>query len=290
MELDLARLRHIVTVADTGSFSRAAEEVRITQPALSRSIAAFERQHGVRLFDRGRGGVSVTAAGTLVIQQARGMLAAASDLERSLQLFGKGEAGRLAFGLGPLLASLLPMIAPKLLQSRPNLRVTTMIRPIDQMLGDLFNGRIEMILGNSWHLGQVPGLLREALGTLPLGIFVRAGHPLAGLQKINTAQLEAYPTAHPVELPSGGLTDRGGSFICDNFDVLREIVLASDCICRTSPVFLPRELNEGRLVELDVPALSPARTEISVVFRRGRSRSPAAQAIIEEIRAVLAGL
>src|SRR5689334_16184028 len=98
MEVDLTRLRHIVAIADTGSFSRAAEEVRITQPALSRSIATFEQRHGVRLFHRGRGGVSVTPAGALVIEQARTMLAAAGDLERSLRLFGKGEAGRVAFG------------------------------------------------------------------------------------------------------------------------------------------------------------------------------------------------
>jgi DNA-binding transcriptional LysR family regulator len=285
--MDLSRLRHILAIADTGSFSRAAEEVRITQPALSRSVAAFEQQHGVRLFDRGRGGVAITAAGALVIEQARGMLAAAGDLERSLRLFGKGEAGRLAFGLGPLLANLLPMIMPALLRSRPNLRVTTMIRPVDQLMGDLFNGRIEMIFGNSWHLGQVPGLVREELGSLPLGIFVRADHPLAGMRQATTAQLEAYPTAHPVELPSGGLTDRGGSFICDNFDVLRDIVLATDCICRTAPAFLRRELEEGRLVELDVPELSPAKTEISVVVRRGRSQSPAAQSVIAAIRTVL---
>jgi LysR family pca operon transcriptional activator len=288
--MDLTRLRHIVAVADTGSFSRAAEEVRITQPALSRSIATFEQQYGVRLFDRGRGGVSSTPAGSLVIDQARSMLSAATDLERSMRLFGKGEAGRVAFGLGPLLANLLPMIARPLLRSRPNLHVTTMIRPVDQMLGDLVDGRLEMIFGNSWHLGQIPGLVREGLGTLPLAIFARAGHALAGAPRITTAQLEAYPTAHPIDLPSGGLTDRGGSFICDNFDVLREIVLASDCVWRTSPAFLTRELEDGVFVELDVPELSPAKTEISVVVRHGRSRSPAAQAVIDEVRAVLGSL
>ena len=288
--MDLTRLRHIVAVADTGSFSRAAEEVRITQPALSRSIATFEQQYGIRLFDRGRGGVSLTPAGSLVIEQARSMLAAAGDLERSMRLFGKGEAGRVAFGLGPLLASLLPIIAPPLLHLRPNLRVTTMVRPVDQLLPDLVNGRIEMIFGNSWHLGQIPGLIREGLGNLPLAIFARTGHPLAGTRGIATAQLEAYPTAHPIELPSGGLTDRGGSFICDNFGVLREIVLASDCIWRTSPAFLTRELGEGLFAELDVPELSPAKTEISVVFRRGRSLSPAAQAVIEQVRVILASL
>ena len=104
--MELTRLRHILAVARTGSFSRAAEEERITQPALSRSIAAFEQRHGVILFDRGRGGAHPTPAGRLVIEQARRLLSATNDLERSLRLYGTGEAGRLAFGLGPLLASL----------------------------------------------------------------------------------------------------------------------------------------------------------------------------------------
>src|SRR5262245_45540321 len=141
MRIDFTRLRHIVAVADTGSFSRAAEEAGITQPALSRSIATFEQQHGVRLFDRVRGGVSVTPAGALVIEQARGMLSAAGDLERSLQLYGKGEAEQIAFGLGPLLSSLLVMIGPSLMHARPNLRVRTMIRPVDQMIDELLAGR-----------------------------------------------------------------------------------------------------------------------------------------------------
>ena len=91
--MDLNRLRHIVAVARNQSFSRAAEEQGITQPALSRSIAAFERRHGVVLFDRGRGGVHPTAAGNLVIDQARKLLAAAGDLERSLRRHPAGEVG-----------------------------------------------------------------------------------------------------------------------------------------------------------------------------------------------------
>ena len=92
--MELTRLRHIVAVARNRSFSRAAEEEGITQPALSRSIAAFERRHDVTLFDRGRGGVYPTPAGTLVIEQASKLLAGSSELERSLKLYGRGDAGR----------------------------------------------------------------------------------------------------------------------------------------------------------------------------------------------------
>ncbi len=151
--MDLNRLRHILAVARTGSFSRAAEEERITQPALSRSIAAFEQRHAVLLFDRGRGGAHATPAGALVIEQARRLLAAATDLERSLRLYGTGDAGRIAFGLGPMLASLLlPKLGSALLQARPGLQILTSIRTPEQLMPELLNDRIEMIIGNSWQV------------------------------------------------------------------------------------------------------------------------------------------
>src|SRR6516162_8397322 len=105
--MEYAKLRHIVAVARIGSFSRAAEEMHLTQPALSRSIAGFEAYHGVRLFDRVRSGVTLTASGKLVVEQARAILSATGDLERNLRHYSKGEAGRIEVGLGPLLASLL---------------------------------------------------------------------------------------------------------------------------------------------------------------------------------------
>src|SRR5881397_3804305 len=105
--MDLVKLRHIVAISDTGSFSRAAEDQHITQPALSRSIASFEARYGVRLFDRGRGGVLPTPAGTFVIEQARGLLRGAGELERNLLLYERGAAGSVSFGLGQLMASLI---------------------------------------------------------------------------------------------------------------------------------------------------------------------------------------
>ena len=107
MHVSLTRLRHILAVARTGSFSLAAEEEGISQPALSRSIQAFEAEYEVRLFDRSRGGATLTAAGALAVEHARNVLAAAGELDRNMSLIGKGEAGRVGVGFGPLVASLL---------------------------------------------------------------------------------------------------------------------------------------------------------------------------------------
>jgi DNA-binding transcriptional LysR family regulator len=286
--MDLTRLRHIAAVARNRSFSRAAEEEGITQPALSRSVAAFEQRHGVVLFDRGRGGVHPTAAGLLVIDQAKKLLAAAQDLERSLRRYPGGEAGRIAFGLGPLLASLfLPRLGASLLGTFPGIQVTTLIRPPTQLVTELLNDGIEMILGNNWNLGRVPGTELERLGRLKVAVMARGGHPLAQAGPVTAADLESYPAASAIELPTGGMSGTAGAFVCDNFHVLRETVLRTDCLWISSPAFLADDLREGRMVQLDVSDLAPTDSDICLVFKRGRTRSPAALAVADGVRTML---
>jgi LysR family pca operon transcriptional activator len=288
--MELTRLRHIVAVARNQSFSRAAEEEGITQPALSRSIAAFERRHGVTLFDRGRGGAHPTAAGLLVIDQARKLLAAASDLERSLRRYPGGEAGRIAFGIGPLLTGLfLPRLTRSLLQSYPGLQIVTLTRTPDQLVAELLGDRIEMILGNNWNLGRVPGTELERLGRLTIAVMVRADHPLTKAGRLTLADLENYPLASAVELPPSSAFGNAGSIVCDNFHVLRETVRQTDCVWMSSPAFLRDDLRTGRMTQLEVADLPAASSDICLVFKRGRTRSVAAVAVADELRAMLEG-
>lgn len=284
--MDLTRLRHIVAVHRNRSFSRAAEEEGITQPALSRSIAAFEHRHGVVLFDRGRGGVHPTPAGLHVIDRAQKLLAAATDLERSLKRYPGGEAGRIAFGLGPLIAGLfLPGLTSALLQAWPGLQIVTLTRTPDQLVAELLGDRIEMIIGNNWNLGRMPGTELERLGRVKIAAMVRAGHPLAQAGRVTLAELEDYPVASAVELPSG--SGAAGSIVCDNFHVLREAMLRTDCSWMSSPTFLAEDLRAGRVVALDIAGLSPVQSDICLVFKRGRTRSPAAIAVADQVRSML---
>jgi DNA-binding transcriptional LysR family regulator len=285
--MELTRLRHIVAVARNRSFSRAAEEEGITQPALSRSIAAFEHRHGVTLFDRGRGGVHPTAVGRHVVEQAQKLLATAADLERSLSRYPGSEAGRIAFGLGPLVAGLfLPRLTSSLFRTWPGLQVFTLTRTPDQLVAELLADRIEMIIGNNWNLGRVAGTELERLGRLRLAVMVRASHPLAGAGRVTLADLEHYPVASSVEPPAGSAGLAGG-FVCDDFHVLCDTVLRTDCTWLSSPDFLADELREGRMVELAVADLTPACSDISLVLKRGRTRSPAALAVAEEVQRML---
>ncbi|UIY32400.1 LysR family transcriptional regulator (plasmid) [Neorhizobium galegae] len=77
--LDLRQLRHFIAVVHTGSFSMAAENLRLTQPALSKSIRSMEQSLGVRLLDRGPSGVQATIFGQRLIGYSELLLSLASE-------------------------------------------------------------------------------------------------------------------------------------------------------------------------------------------------------------------
>ena len=215
------------------------------------------------------------------------MLAAAGDLERSLRLYGKGEAGKVSLGLGPMLGSLLlPQLARTLMGQRPRLRISATIRnPLD-LVEELAAGRLEIIFGSASQLEEPPAVERRILGSLDLGVIASAAHPLSGVRGVTGADLAAYPTASSTELPAGGLGDTAGAFVCENFHILREVVIGTECVWRTSPAFVAEQLR-GEMVLLDVPEFARAGTDICVMLPCGRTRSPAALAVIELVAAVL---
>lgn len=288
MNDELTQLRQILTIARTGSFTRAAQELNMTQPALSRNVAAFEARHGIRLFDRGRGGAIPTAVGGTVIAEAETLLRSARDFQHNLRLVRQGEAGRIAIGVGPLPASvILPRLSQAMLRERPRLQLSAQIKPVEHLFRPLMDDAIEMIFGNHWQLAQMPDTVAVAIGALPLAIVVRRGHPLVSRRRVSMDDLSAFPVASAVELPIGGLAGDSGAFTCDNFHILRETVLGTDCVWLSSPRFIDDEFARDRLTAIAVDGLQPTSAEISAVHRRGRKLSPAALAVIGEVKNIL---
>jgi len=280
MDIHLTRLRHIVTIARLRSFSRAAEELHITQPALSRSVAAFEQRFGLRVFDRGRGGVETTAVGELIVEEAARLLRSAHDLEYNLKLYGQGHSGRISIGLGPLAASLiLPELSRRLMVPGKSLRLRTSIKLAEPLLEELLADEIEMVFANSWTLRSASELTVAPVGTISLAMIVRAGHPLCSRERIELSDLRKFPAANAVEMPVAGLTGEAGAFVCDNYHIMRETVLGTDCVWLASPDLLKADFEAGRLVELDVSDYAAPSNEISMISRTGRTMSPAARAV-----------
>jgi DNA-binding transcriptional LysR family regulator len=101
MVMDLRHARTFVAVAEFGTVSAAALRLRIAQPALSRQIATLEDELGLKLFDRTRGRLLLTAEGEALLGDCRTLLKQASSLGERAQLLKHGETGTLRFAASP---------------------------------------------------------------------------------------------------------------------------------------------------------------------------------------------
>ena len=101
--MNLEQLRAFVTVAQLGNFTRAAEQLHLAQPSLSRQIGTLEQDLGAELFHRARAGSTLTSAGESLLPLARRMLADAESVRRELDALAGLRRGRVRLGATPTL-------------------------------------------------------------------------------------------------------------------------------------------------------------------------------------------
>src|SRR4051812_48615591 len=123
--LDPRRLLTFREVAHRGSFSRAAEALALTQPAVSQQLAALERQLGARLLDRGPGGVAPTALGAVLLAHADALADRLALAGTQLGELVGAEARRLRIGSFPsALATIVPAAIARLREAEPEIEVS----------------------------------------------------------------------------------------------------------------------------------------------------------------------
>jgi len=256
---DLRHIRHAVTLGNLLSFSKAAKELGISQPALSRSIQAMEERAQVRLFDRDRGRVRVTEVGRRYLGRAQSVLREVGDLEQMLHRSAKAELGEVTFGASPLPArALMPIILTSNVNSRPDMRSHVIIRTPDALLEQLRSGRIEFCICPEQHV-PLEDMRAMVLGRFPISLLVRTGHPL--LQQ----GAEPRPGQFPIVLasnfsPTGGLPkffqplfSNSPNIIIDDFGVLAQVTASTDSIWLSSAFAAYDHLRRGQLKELMMP-------------------------------------
>jgi DNA-binding transcriptional LysR family regulator len=291
MDLSLSKLQQLITVARCGSFSRAAEELHMTQPALSRSIAAIERRYGFAIFNRFGHGVEPTAAALQMLSQAELLLQSMRVFDRNMSSVAAGKVGTLKIGLPPLLASqLLAELAREFFTGSGEIELRVSIHSGPALLGELKNNTIEMFFLAEGQVDIGPDIELDTVGVIRPTCVARGDHPLAGRNGLTIADLGGYPWASSVEPPAMGKFLNPKRFICDNYNILRETVLCTDLVCICTRAFVAADLADGRLRELDVPGFLPSETTISVATLRGRILSPLAKAAVTRIGAILGRL
>lgn len=146
MRPTLRQLEYIVTVSRLGRFSLAADVLNVSQPSLSAQIATVEQELGVRIFDRNRGGVQVTAKGEDFIARAQKILADVKDLRHAMSS-DTPMGGRLRLGVLPSIGPyLLPQVIKEVHRLRPGLRIVVREENTRDLEQGLKTGRFDLIL------------------------------------------------------------------------------------------------------------------------------------------------
>ena len=178
--MTLVQLRHLVSLAQTGSFSTSAAALFLTQPALSRSIRALETELGQPLFDRIGRHSELTPFGRHALERARELVLGADDLRDSGRLAGDGDEGvmRIGMGSGPGAMLMTPLLL-KMAHERPRLQVEIARASTDLLVQALRDRALDALIVDARSLRPAPDLNTQGLHDMRGSFMVRRGHPLA---------------------------------------------------------------------------------------------------------------
>lgn len=286
--MEMTALQAFLAVAEHGSFSRAADALFLTQPAVSKRIAALEDELRAPLFDRMGRRVRLTEAGETLRPHARRVL---GELEASRQAVAdlQGQVGgRLRIGTSHHVGlHRLPPILRSYSAAYPDVELDLHFMDSEQACFAVDRGELELAVVT---LPQQPAdtLTAERLWDDPLDIVVGPEHPLAAVARVDAETLSAYPAILPApttftrRIVAAALRPRGQQLrVAMETNYLETIRMMVSVGLGWSA--LPRSLNEGDLVALEVPGLS-LRRELGLVQRLGRSLGNAAAAFVGEAR------
>jgi DNA-binding transcriptional LysR family regulator len=195
--MTLVQLRHLVALAETGSFSKAAQVLFLTQPALSRSIRALEDELRTPLFDRVGRRIELTPFGRVTLDRAYRLVLDADEFKASAEHFEGGQSGVLRIGMGSGPGAML--MSPLLLQSaqeRPGLHVEISRGGTELLVQALRARSLDALVVDVRSLRPAPDLRVGSVHEMRGAFMVRRGHPLARTRSgVTFEAIAKYPIA-----------------------------------------------------------------------------------------------
>lgn len=187
--IDIRQLRYFVALAETRHFGRAAQRLHISQPPLSRQIAALEKALGARLLERHAHGATLTYAGEIFLAEARDVLSAFDRACRNAQLAERGELGNLAIGFMMHAAyTSVPELTRRFITHYPQVQLE-LRETIPGLLADeVLSGQFDA--GILFNPGPVDGLEALSLYRERLCLALYTAHPLAQRPQLNARDLQ----------------------------------------------------------------------------------------------------
>lgn len=286
--MELQQIRYFLAVYRHGSFSRAAEECEISQPALTMAVKKLEAEVGGALLHREGRRLVLTAMGRLLkpaLEQAVIGAESARSLAENFRLLRQAP---LRLGLqstiGPVrIASFLSVFH----RHQPGVELTVEDGSFETLLSRLIQGELDIaVLSGAQAL---PDAFRsEQLYVEPYVVVMPAGHPLGRLPAIRLADVngEAYVDRLSCEMREAvmALSRDTGVSLYATFRSEREDWVEAMVLAGLGFAFMPRYSIRSPVLQMRELVDPPVRRDVLAVDVRGRARSPAAGLFLEEIR------
>ena len=194
-------MRYVLAVAETNSFTRAAERCLVVQSALSHQIARLERELGARLFERTSRRVRLTAAGEAFLPAARQCLDAAERAAAEVAADVGEVRGRLTVGVIPTVAAVdIPAVLHDFRRRYPHVRVGLRVGASDDLTEQVKQGAIEVAFLGLPESARPQGVHSHVLARGRLMAIAAPGHPLAEERDVDLRRLSSEVF---VEFPQG---------------------------------------------------------------------------------------
>jgi DNA-binding transcriptional LysR family regulator len=298
MHLTLRQLKVFESVARHLNYTRAAEELHLTQPAISMQVRQLENQLGIPLFEQLGKRIHLTEAGQEVLTYARSVTQQLDELEDVLNRMKGLSGGKLRISVATTANYFIPALLANFSRRYPDVAVTLDVTNRETLLSQLSENAVDLVI-----MGQPPAgadVEADPFMENPLVIVAPPDHVLAGQKKIPLSRLqeEAFLVREPGSgtrnamerfFNERGMKLRTGMEVGSN-EAIKQSVQAGLGLGLLSRATIEQELALKRLVVLDI-AEFPIMRHWYVVHRRGKRLSGAAEAfkqfLLKEARQTL---
>jgi len=284
---DLSNLDAFVRVAEHGSFSTAADELHLTQPAVSKRVAALEITLNTKLFDRIGRTVSLTETGRTLLPRAQRILADVRDSRRALADLSGEVAGNLVVGTSHHVGlHRLPGALRSFTARYPKVELDLRFLDSELIVEQVERGEIEIGIATLPPVRPVGIQCREIWldDLVPVG---NPGHPLASLERVTWSELAAFRAILPGH---GTYTRRIIEAALRPLGVELQVALATNYLETIRMMvsvglgwsILPRQMLAADVVALPVTGLALSR-QLGALHHLARTLSNAAHALLGEL-------
>lgn len=278
--MDDFRLKVFASAAKNLNFSKCAEQMHISQPAVSKHISELENHFGVSLFKRGNTGVSLTNAGKILLAHAEKLIEQYRVMEYEMGLQKGAVKGRLTIGASTTIAQyFLPPILAGFMERFDGVSISMRSGNSENIEKWLSEGEIDM--GFVENAGTKSGLHYEHIADDELVLAAKSHGRYSGIESVALESLESIPlvlrengsgTREIIETHLAehgiGLQELNVVIELDSTEAIKSFITEIDCAAIVSVIAIRDELLSGELKIIDIDDFEMKR-EFASVFRQG---------------------